>query len=87
MQNAAYPPRTVMHRKKGAHRDCGEAIAASIEERIGLDRGIETRERDGMKIKRPGQRGSSEGSSDMTRVASRKSHLPCQATPAEGRGI
>jgi len=30
-----------MHRKIGAHRACGEAIAASIEERIGLDRGFE----------------------------------------------
>jgi hypothetical protein len=41
MQNAAYLLITAMHCKIGAYRACGEAIAASIGERIGLDRGFE----------------------------------------------
>ena len=41
MHNAVHSPRTAMYRKKGVHRACGEVIAASIEERVGLDRGFE----------------------------------------------
>lgn len=54
--------RTAMHRKKRAYRACGEAIAASIEERIGADQGFEAQVK-GTEWRR-GQRGNSEGGSD-----------------------